>query len=241
MKRYAFFLSLICLINSGCDQQALHGMSCPATPVDVMKVVYQESASEYLVFHTTAAGQKGLPNPLHIANLQMQQMQKTSEKTADVARINFKLDKGQCTPILEMTQGFKIELQQGASSHASSASGSSSGSYWAPFLMGAVAGHLLSSPTHAAGPAYYLPPPVGSQTVSPGGVVTGGVSARNSEELHRQYESKYASTNEKKGFFSRSRSSSQTAAADHPSKPSGGFFSSGGSAPKKSGGFFRKK
>lgn len=234
------FLPVLCLASfvvTSCDQPAMTtAASCPSAPVSVMKVTYQEAQGNYLVFHTESNAQKQLANPLHVANLQMLQIPKANGNDSDFARMNFKFNDGKCNPVLEMTQGFKIELQQSSGSSQTAQNGASSGSYWAPFLMGAVAGHLLSGSSHAA-PAYYLPPPAGSQHVNSNGVVTGGVSAKNSDELNKKYESEYKQSNTKKGFFSRSNSSAQAPAETKKT----GFFSNGSSSKRSSGGFFRKR
>lgn len=236
IKKFLPTLCLASFVVSSCDQPAmLTAASCPSAPVNVMKVTYQEAQGDYLVFHTESNGQKQLANPLHIANLQMLQIPKINGSDSDFARMNFKFNEGKCNPILEMTQGFKIELQQSAGNSQTAQNGASSGSYWAPFLMGAVAGHLLSG-SHSA-PAYYLPPPAGSQHVNQNGVVTGGVSAKSSDELNKKYESEYKQSNTKKGFFSRSHSSAQ---APTETKKTG-FFSNGSSSKRSSGGFFRKR
>lgn len=236
MKKYFLFLSLIGAVTS-CDQPGVMGAaSCPSAPVSVLRVSYQEAQGEYLVFHTASSGPKQLANPLRIHDLQMMQISKTNGSDADFARMNFKVGEGKCNPILEMTQGFKIELQQAGNGSSQMAQGGSSGggSYWAPFLMGAVAGHLLSG-SHS-GPAYYLPPPAGSY--APHGVVTGGVSAKSSDELNRKYESEYKQSPAKKGFFSRSNSSTVSAA---PEPKKSGFFSGSSGRSRSGGSFFRKK
>lgn len=239
MKNFCPHLFLASFALTACEPSGSFSAagSCPSEPVSVMRVIYQEEQSDYLVFHTASSAQKQMDNPLHVKNLQMSQISNPKGNGSDFAKMSFKSDFGKCTPILEMTQGFKIELQQVPSGSSQAHAGGGAPSYWAPFLMGAVAGHLLSSGP-ATAPAYYLPPPSSQQAKDHNGVVTGGVHASSSDELNKKYESEYKQTTSgKKGFFSRSQPSS--APVDEPKRT--GFFSSGNTHKRSSGGFFRKK
>jgi len=169
----------------------MHSMGsfvCPTQPMAVVKVSYQEANNRYFVFHTLSAGQNNMPNPLEVSNLPMQQIASTNG-TADYARMSFKSDGRNCNPVLEMTQGFKIEMQQGGEtlSARNGAEGSTT-SYWTPFLMGAVAGHLLSSGQRSQ-PAYYPPPHVAPSDAS------------EHKEQKRGFFSKGNSSRRSGGFF----------------------------------------
>ena len=53
---------------------------------------------------------KSLPNPLNVKNIQMAQMVKPKAAAAKQLN-NFSLETdGGCTPVLEMTEGYKIDL-----------------------------------------------------------------------------------------------------------------------------------
>ena len=247
MNKLLPLITLAALLTTGCfentpSQQVLSAASCPVAAVSVFKVSFNESQGKYLIFHSAPTDGKTLPNPLSVENLQMSQVPAPQGTTGDSAKLNFSKSNGKCNPILEMTQGYKIELASAnanasSSGNAANASGSS-GSYWAPFLMGALVGNAVSGamqPRYGA-PAYYLPPPSTGQ----GGLVTGGVSGKTPDEMSKKYESQYKQP-PKKGFFSKSGGS--TAQNDSPDqKKKSGFFSGGGDkSTKKSGGFFKKK
>lgn len=240
MKRW-FFLFAVPPFVSACTDSAPKAVTCPTAPVDVLRVSFNQTEGRYSVFHTTTPGAVKIANPLLVENLQMVQIPADANQKNDYARMSFKAENGKCNPLLEMTQGYKIELAQGATrapgeSGSSSGSSGAGGSSWAPFLMGAVAGHVLSNALSP--PAYYLPPPAGQQ----GGTVTGGVAANSPAELNKKYESQYNQP-AKKGFFSSSRSSSAEGGA--PEKK-GGFFNrksnpSHDSNRSRGGGFFKKR
>ena len=227
-------LSLLCVSCTGESQNGLNLAACPINQtVQVLSASFNQSQNQYSIFHTTAAGLEKLPNPLRMSNLQMMQMENPANTTGDVARLKFTANgKSSCEPVLEMTKGFKIDLTQGASG-PQNANQSSSGSSWAPFLMGAVAGNLLSSTMRA--PAYYLPPPAPAN----GGVVTGGVSASQPSELNKKYSQTYGQES-KRGFFSKTTGTT----ADNSESQKSGFFNrknsnQGSSSPKRS--FFKKR
>lgn len=225
------------------DKNVLSAASCPTAAVSVFKVSYNENQGKYTIFHGAGNDNKNLPNPLNVKNIQMAQVANAQGSSGESAKLNFNKADGNCTPVLEMTQGYKIDLvastNQNSGGGESSGSSASSGSSWAPFLMGALVGNAVSNamqPRYAP-PAYYLPPPA---TNSPGGLVTGGVSGKTPDELNKKYESQYKQSPTKKGFFS-SRSTAQT---DDSKPKKKGFFSGGSdssSTSKKSGGFFKKK
>jgi len=223
--------------------------SCPVAAANVLKVSYDSQEGSYLIFHTAP----GIPNPLTLKNLQMAQIPSGESSTStapaaagaavhDFARMTFSRKSDGCYPILEMTQGYKIELDaapgSGGGMQANNMNGGGGGSFWSPFLMGAMMGNMLSRPA----PAYYMPPPV---TAGAGGVVGGGVSAASPAELDKKYENTYKQAPpSKKGFFSRGNSTSSTASKPADSSKKSGFFSrgNGNSGGQKSGGsFFRKK
>lgn len=236
------FLSASCIENTP-PQQAFTADSCPVAAVNVFKVSFNESQGKYLIFHSASSDGKALPNPLSVENLQMAQIATPSGSNAESAKLNFTKSDGKCNPVLEMTQGYKIEL---ASANSAAATGSgtnsataSSGSYWAPFLMGALVGNAVSNamqPRYSA-PAYYLPPPASS---GQGGLVTGGVSGKTPDEMSKKYESQYKQT-PKKGFFSKSENASAQNNSSDQKKKSGFFSGSNNNSSKKSGSFFRKK
>lgn len=239
MKRWFFLFALPPLV-SACDQPAIKAATCPTAPVDILRVVFNQTENRYSVFHMAAPGAPKLANPLLVENLQMVQMPADANRKTDYARMSFKAENGKCNPLLEMTQGYKIELTQGATRVAGEGSaasgGSGGGSSWAPFLMGAVAGHVLSNALSP--PAYYLPPPsAGHQT---GGMVTGGVGASSPTELNKKYESQYNQP-VKKGFFS-----NRSASPEGVSEKRSGFFNrksnpSPDSNRSRGGGFFKKR
>lgn len=248
MNQLLPIMTLAAILTTSCfentpQQQVLSAASCPVAAVNVFKVSFNESQGKYLIFHSASTDSKTIPNPLTVENLQMAQIPTQQGANGEAAKLNFSKSDGKCTPILEMTQGYKIEL---ASANATSNPGStgnasassSSGSYWAPFLMGALVGNAVSSamqPRYAP-PAYYLPPP---STGGQGGLVTGGVSGKTPDEMSKKYESQYKQP-PKKGFFSKS---SGTSAEQNTQRKKSGFFSRGGSdnSSQKSSGFFRKK
>jgi hypothetical protein len=248
MNKLLPIITLAALLTTSCfentpSQQALSAASCPVAAVSVFKVSFNESQGKYLIFHSAPSDSKNLPNPLSVENLQMSQIPTPQGSSGDSAKLNFSKSDGKCNPILQMTQGYKIELASvDASSNTSggnnaNASGSS-GSYWAPFLMGALVGNAVSGamqPRYRS-PAYYLPPPSSGQ----GGLITGGVSGKTPDEMSKKYESQYKQS-PKKGFFSKSGGvfSHQDSSTQ---KKKNGFFSGGGNnSSKKSSGFFRKK
>lgn len=248
MNKLLPIITLAALLTTSCienapSQQVLTAASCPVAAVSVFKVSFNESQGKYLIFHSAPTDGKALPNPLAVENLQMSQIPATQGTTGESAKLNFSRADGKCNPILEMTQGYKIELASATAPSSSSGNnanaGGSSGSYWAPFLMGALVGNAVSGamqPRYGA-PAYYLPPP---STGGQGGLVTGGISGKTPEEMSKKYESQYKQS-PKKGFFSKSGGSS--AQSDSPNqKKKSGFFSGGGNnSSKKSGSFFKKK
>lgn len=231
----SIFAFASCSQDPGLDSLGLS--SCPLNQkVSVMSVSYNQAQNVYSIFHTTAPGLEKLKNPLQLKDLQMIQAQNASE-TESIASLKFLSQSSSCAPVLEMTKNFKIELIN-APNHAQNGNGSgSSSSYWAPFLMGAMASHMISS---ALTPAYYLPPPASAS--APGGVVTGGVSAQNPQDLNKKYENTYGQQR-KNGFFSKK---SVSASADSGEPKKGGFFSrksdpSSHNSSRSSGGFFKKR
>ncbi|WGL59356.1 hypothetical protein QEJ31_12565 [Pigmentibacter sp. JX0631] len=225
------------------NNNAFTAASCPTAAVSVVKVSYNENLGKYTIFHGAGNDNKNLPNPLSVKNIQMAQIENAKGSSGESAKLNFNKTDGNCTPVLEMTQGYKIDLvaatNQNATTGEHSASSNSGGSSWAPFLMGALVGNAVSNamqPRYAP-PAYYLPPPAsGSQ----GGLVTGGVSGKTPDELNKKYENQYKQSSTKKGFFS----PRSTAQSDDSKPKKKGFFSGGSdssSTSKKSGGFFKKK
>lgn len=254
MIKFIPILTLAALLTTSCfenstptNQQVLSAASCPVAAVSVFKVSFNESQGKYLIFHGSSSDPKSLPNPLTVENLQMAQIPAPQGSTGEIAKLNFNKSDGKCNPVLEMTQGYKIELAAASGNSANSNggaanNGSSQGSSWAPFLMGALVGNAVSNamqPRYAP-PAYYLPPPAAS--AGQGGLVTGGVSGKTPDEMNKKYESQYKQP-PKKGFFSKSGNSTTT--ADSETKPKKkGFFSGGNensSSTKKSGSFFKKK
>jgi hypothetical protein len=248
MNKLLPIITLAALLTTSCfentpSQQVLSAASCPVAAVSVFKVSFNESQGKYLIFHSAPTDGKALPNPLSVENLQMSQVQTPQGTNGESAKLNFSKSDGKCNPILEMTQGYKIEL---ASANASSSSGGnnanasgSSGSYWAPFLMGALVGNAVSGamqPRYGA-PAYYLPPP---STGGQGGLVTGGVSGKTPDEMSKKYESQYKQP-PKKGFFSKSTGATAQQDSSNQKKKSGFFSGGGDNSSKKSGGFFKKK
>ncbi len=247
MKSFLPLCALTALLATSCfenstppNNNVLSAASCPAAAVSVFKVSYNENQGKYTIFHSAANDNKNLPNPLNVKNIQMAQITKPQGSSAESAKLNFAKTDGGCTPVLEMTEGYKIDLVaangQTNANGETVAGGGSSGSSWAPFLMGALVGNAVSNamqPRYAP-PAYYLPPPASSQ----GGLVTGGVSGKTPDELNKKYENQYKQSPTKKGFFSSSKSY-----GDDSKPKKSGFFSGGkdSSSSKKSGSFFKKK
>lgn len=254
MIKYIPIVTIAALLTTSCienspsptNQQVISAASCPTAAVSVFKVSFNESQGKYLIFHGAPSDGKILPNPLTVENLQMAQIAAPQGTTGELAKLNFSKNDGKCNPVLEMTQGYKIELAAATTggSNSNSANGnnnsSSGGSSWAPFIMGALVGNAVSNalqPRYAP-PAYYLPPPAAS--TGQGGLVTGGVSGKTPDEMNKKYESQYKQP-PKKGFFSKSGNSTSVADSDNKPKKKG-FFSGGNEgSSKKSGGFFRKK
>lgn len=248
MNKLLPIIALAALLTTGCfentpNQQVLSAASCPVAAVSVFKVSFNESQGKYIIFHSAPTDGKSLPNPLSLENLQMSQVPTPKGESGDSAKLNFSRSDGKCNPILEMTQGYKIELASAntpsnpSGGNNSNANGST-GSYWAPFLMGALVGNAVSGamqPRYGA-PAYYLPPPTSGQ----GGVVTGGVSGKTPDEMSKKYESQYKQP-PKKGFFSKSGGTSANKEPSNQKKKSGFFSGGGNNSNKKSGGFFKKK
>ncbi len=248
MKPFLPLCAFSALLVTSCFENAtppnsnvISAASCPTAAVSVFKVSYNENQGKYTIFHSAGNESKSLPNPLNVKNIQMAQMAKPQGSSSETAKLNFAKADGGCTPVLELTEGYKIDLvaanaQTNANGETVANTGSS-GSSWAPFLMGALVGNAVSNamqPRYAP-PAYYLPPPAASQ----GGLVTGGVSGKTPDELNKKYENQYKQSPTKKGFFS-----SQSKNYGDESKPKkSGFFSgkSDSSSSKKSSGFFRKK
>ncbi|KAB8032048.1 hypothetical protein [Fluviispira multicolorata] len=242
------------LLLVGCTEHAppnttqISAASCPIAPMKVLSVSYNEDRGRYTIFHTTTNGGEKIKNPLNTENIQMAQIPMPQGESSDFARLQFKKDNGSCEPVLEMTQGFKIELaappkvvnNTTGNGEGGGHSGSSGGSSWAPFLMGALVGNAISSamqPRYA--PAYYLPPPAGA--TGSNGLVTGGVSGKSPDELNKKYESTYNKP-AKKGFFSKksnlsNSNDSQSNKKSFFSKKDNSSFSSGSDRPKKSGFF----
>lgn len=227
--------------NTLTASSTISAAACPTSALQVFKVSYNEAQGKYTIFHNAGSESKNLPNPLSVKNLQMAQIPNAKDANTEIAKLNFSKTDGNCTPVLEMTQGYKIDLVAATTSsteNGQTATGSSSSSSsWAPFLMGALVGNAVSNamqPRYAP-PAYYLPPPASPQ----GGVVTGGVSGKTPDELNKKYESQYKQSPTKKGFFS---SRASTPSDDNTPKKKG-FFSGGSntSSTKKSGSFFKKK
>ena len=250
MKQVIPILAFSSLILTSCidhstpqNNNALSAASCPTAAVSVIKVSYNENLGKYTIFHGAGNDNKNLPNPLSVKNIQMAQIANAQGNSGESAKLNFNKADGNCTPVLEMTQGYKIDLvaatNQNTASGEHSASSNSGGSSWAPFLMGALVGNAVSNamqPRYAP-PAYYLPPPAAS---SQGGLVTGGVSGKTPDELNKKYENQYKQSSTKKGFFS----SRSTAQSDDSKPKKKGFFSGGNdssSKGSKNGGFFKRK
>jgi len=152
-----------------------------------MRATYEEARGEYLIFHTTLPGGEKLANPLKVSNLQMTQIPTPAGTTGETALLSFQRNNLQCIPTLEMTKGFKIELAGGGAAQSNGSVASEGGtSYWTPFLMGAMAGHMLSGNRSSGGTHVYYsnptPPP---------------------QELSRK---EGESAEKKSGFFSRNRS-----------------------------------
>ncbi|WP_186649162.1 hypothetical protein [Fluviispira vulneris] len=211
-----------CTDNSPPKVPQISAASCPLESMQVQSVSYNEEKGRYSIFHTYAKGGEKIKNPLQVENIQMAQISKPQGETSDFARLTFSKENGSCEPILEMTQGFKIELAaapkivNGSGEGGNGSHSGSGGSSWAPFLMGALVGNAISSAMQPRmAPAYYLPPPASSAGAN--GVVTGGVSAKTPEELNKKYESTYNKP-AKKGFFSK-----KTETANDANKK--GFFS----------------
>ncbi|APJ03338.1 hypothetical protein [Silvanigrella aquatica] len=208
------------------QKPVISAASCPSAAVNVMQISYNESLGKYKVFHD-AAKANGIPNPLSIEDLQMAQIERPKDAKSDIAKLAFTSENGNCNPVLQMTQGYKIGLvsentpsSSNNNNNNTGSSGGSGGSSWAPFLMGALVGNAVSNamqPRYSA-PAYYLPPPASSGN---GGLVTGGVSGKTPEEMTKKYESQYKQP-AKKGFFSKS---SGTAANPDSQTKKSGFFS----------------
>jgi hypothetical protein len=224
-----------CFDNPAIQNQntALTAASCPTSDVRVIKVTFNEAQQKYSVFHTAATAGKALPNPLTLKNLQMMQIESSANSQNEFAQLHFNRESKECTPILQMTQGYKIEMAAAGTSQqeGQSSGGGSSGSYWAPFLMGAMVGNTLSGAFQSRQPTYYLPPPNAGGNSS-GGVISGGVSGKNPDELKKNYATQ--AENSKKGFFSK-RNNQET-------KQKSGFFSKKENSSKNTKtSFFRKK
>jgi hypothetical protein len=223
-----------CFDNPAMQNQnaALTAASCPTSDVRVIKVTFHEAQQKYSVFHTAATAGKTLPNPLTLKNLQMMQIESPANSQNEFAQLHFNRESKECTPILQMTQGYKIEIAAaGTSQQEGQSSGGASGSSWAPFLMGAMVGNTLSGAFQSRQPTYYLPPPNAGGNSS-GGVISGGVTGKNPDELKKNYATQ--AENSKKGFFSK-RNSQET-------KQKSGFFSKKENSSKNTKtSFFRKK
>ncbi|WP_338637318.1 hypothetical protein [Spirobacillus cienkowskii] len=241
MHRISSSILITTLLITGCfdnpaiqnQNTALTAASCPTSDVRVIKVTFNEAKQKYSVFHTAATAGKALPNPLTLKNLQMMQIEPAANSQNDFAQLHFNRESNECTPILQMTQGYKIEIAAtgGASQQEGQSSGGASGSYWAPFLMGAMVGNTLSGAFQSRQPTYYLPPPNAGGNSS-GGVISGGVSGKNPDELKKNYATQ--AENSKKGFFSKRN--------NQDSKQKSGFFSKKENSSKNTKtSFFRKK
>ncbi len=240
------FVAVLVLGISSCTDQhdgAFNAKNCPInTTVDIVRMNYNETESLYTIFHSTAPGLEKLSNPLKIQNIQMQELE-NKDKKPDFAKLTFAKNDKSCSPMIQMSHGYQIDLTKGETrnsdgSFAENPSNrrSEGGSSWAPFLAGAVAGHMMSS--MLSPPVYILPPPMSAQNHTHG-PLTGGVTAHSSQELEQKYQTQYNTTPKKSGFFSKFGRNIETGGRSEKS----GFFNkpNGTAAPEKSSGFFGKK